>query len=440
MQNFKYSSIMKEIRIHIHDFGPLHEVEFQLAPMMIFTGMSSLGKSYANYVAYYTISSIAGDILEKIVSSKYDKDAEEQSFEITTQEIETALHNGVETYMQSFLGDDNIKCNVDFHIGGKETHSFKVKEIAFSEDDYVGTASSRYRSKWEYTYNDVTYQFYSNNGDLWTKVLFVVNNKICVSLFNSLLTYTPILPPARGAFVGENYSMKSKVSSSLGMYRKFLNDYDQGVQPSDKVSNNKEDFFKKALEKLLDGQLVNEKDKQYLRLSNGQQIALTAAASSIKELSPFLFYLKNHLGYYMSFCFEEPEAHLHPQMQVALADLVAACLNQNIFFQFTTHSDYFLQRLNQLIKLGVVKKKNGDKFREICKEWNLDELCYIDEKNVKAYFFNRDDRGLVTIGEMPINEDGIPFKTFFEVANELQQREDEINEALYELNEKEDNE
>lgn len=429
---------MKDIKIHIHDFGPLHEVEFQLAPMMIFTGMSSLGKSYANYVAYYTISSIAGDILERIISSKYDKDAEEQSFVITTHEIENALHDGAETYMQSFLGDDNIKCDVDFHIGGKETHSFKVKEIKNFKKDEIDAISTRYKSKWEYTYNDETNQFYSNNGDLWTKVLFVVNNKICVSLFNSLLTYIPILPPARGAFVGENYSMKSKVSSSLGMYRKFLNDYDQGVQPSDKVSINREDFFKKALEKLLDGQLVNEKDKQYLRLSNGQQIALTAAASSIKELSPFLFYLKNHLGYYMSFCFEEPEAHLHPKMQVALADLVSASLNLNIFFQITTHSDYFLQRLNQLIKLGILKKRNEGKFKEICKEWNLDELCYIDDKNVKAYFFHRDDKGLVAIDEMPINEEGIPFKTFFEVANELQQREDEINDALYELSDKED--
>lgn len=429
---------MKDIKIHIHDFGPLHEVEFQLAPMMIFTGMSSLGKSYANYVAYYTISSIAGDILERVISSKYDKDAEEQSFVITTHEIENALHDRVETYMQSFLGDDNIKCDVDFHIGGKETHSFKIKEIRNLKKDEIDAISTRYKSKWEYTYNDETNQFYSNNGDLWTKVLFVVNNKICVSLFNSLLTYIPILPPARGAFVGENYSMKSKVSSSLGMYRKFLNDYDQGVQPSDKVSINREDFFKKALEKLLDGQLVNEKDKQYLRLSNGQQIALTAAASSIKELSPFLFYLKNHIGNYMSFCFEEPEAHLHPKMQVALADLVAACLNHDIFFQFTTHSDYFLQRLNQLIKLGIVKKKNEGKFKDICKEWNLDELCYIDDKNVKAYFFHRDDKGLVAIDEMPINEEGIPFKTFFEVANELQQREDEINDALYELSDKED--
>ena len=279
---------MKEIRIHIHDFGPLHEVEFQLAPMMIFTGMSSLGKSYANYVAYYTISSICGDALEKIVASKYDREATEQCFEITTREIEAVLHNGIETYMQSFLGDDNIKCNVDFQIGGKETHSFKVKEVTDIDGD--DAIPSRYKSKWEYTYNGETSQFYSKSSDLWEKVMFVANNKICVTLFKSLLTFTPILPPARGAFVGENYTMKSKISSSLGMYRQFLNDYDIGVQPSDKVSTNGEKFFRKAMERLLDGQLVNEKDKQYLRLSNGQQIALTVLLlRQLRNLVPSCF-------------------------------------------------------------------------------------------------------------------------------------------------------
>ena len=232
--------------------------------------------------------------------------------------------------------------------------------------------------------------------------------------------------------------MKSKVSSSLGMYRQFLNDYDQGVQFSEKHAIRNEEFFNKAMEKLLDGRLVNEKDKQYLQLASGQQIALTAAASSIKELSPFLFYLKNYMGNNMSFCFEEPEAHLHPKMQVALADLVAASLNLNIFFQITTHSDYFLQRLNQLIKLGTLKKKSGEKFKEICHQWNIDEHCSIDAKNVKAYYFHRNKDGNVAIDDMPINEEGIPFRSFFDVANELQQREDEINDALYELSEKEE--
>lgn len=430
---------MEDIRIHIHDFGPLYEVEFQLAPMMIFTGMSSLGKSYANYLAYYTISSISDGLLERIVLPKINSDAKEQSIDITTEEISSMLHDEVETYMQSFLGDDNIKCNVDFYFGGEGLHSFKIKidERVKKTEINKNSLSSFNVRRVDYIYNGKSEFFFTQNADIRSIIIFIVGTSICVQLFDSLLNYTPILPPARGAFVGENYSMKSKVSSSLGMYRQFLNDYDIGVQPSDKNSITREDFFKKALEKLLDGQLVNEKDKQFLRLSNGKQIALTAAASSIKELSPFLFYLKNHIGNYMSFCFEEPEAHLHPKMQVALADLVAASLHQNIFFQITTHSDYFLQRLNQLIKLGIIQKKDENKFKKICKEWNLDELCYIDEKDVKAYYFHRDDKGLVVIDPMPINEEGIPFCTFFEIASKLQQREDELNDVLFELSKKE---
>lgn len=435
--------MMEDIRIHIHDFGPLHEVRFQLAPMMIFTGMSSLGKSYANYVTYYTISSISGELLGRIVLSKTgDKPTEPISFEITTDEISSALHNEVEAFMQSFLGDDNLRCNVDFIIGGEKSNYFTFKKV--EDQDITGengdSISFQRRTKWECSHNGKKLSFYSNTANVLANIQFVVNNRICVSLFDSLLSFTPILPPARGAFVGENYSMKSKVSSSLGMYRQFLNDYDQGVQPSDKIAINddSEEFFKKAVEKLLDGQLVNEKDKQYLRMSNGKQISLTAAASSIKELSPFLFFLKNYIGNYMSFCFEEPEAHLHPKMQVALAELIAASLRMDMLFQITTHSDYFLQRINQLIKLGYLKERNKDKFNEICEEWKLDKECYIESKKVKAYYFHRDEDGMVIVEDMPLGKDGIPFKSFFEVANELQLREDEINNALYELSEKED--
>ena len=245
---FKCSNVMEDIRIHIHDFGPLYEVEFQLAPMMIFTGMSSLGKSYANYLAYYTISSISDGLLERIVLPKINSDAKEQSIDITTEEISSMLHDEVETYMQSFLGDDNIKCNVDFYFGGEGLHSFKIKvdERVKKTEINKNSLSSFNVRRVDYIYNGKSEFFFTQNADIRSIIIFIVGTSICVQLFDSLLNYTPILPPARGAFVGENYSMKSKVSSSLGMYRQFLNDYDIGVQPSDKNSITREDFFKKA--------------------------------------------------------------------------------------------------------------------------------------------------------------------------------------------------
>ena len=62
---------INDISIRVHRFGPLEKVSFKLAPMMIFTGKSSLGKSYANYLVYYLMSSICnGRLLEVMRDEK----------------------------------------------------------------------------------------------------------------------------------------------------------------------------------------------------------------------------------------------------------------------------------------------------------------------------------------------------------------------------------
>ena len=78
---------------------------------------------------------------------------------------------------------------------------------------------------------------------------------------------------------------------------------------------------------------------------------LTAAASSIKEMAPFTLLLNKFPVQGLSVLFEEPEAHLHPERQIQVADLIACALNQGCHLQITTHSDYFIKRINNLMKL-----------------------------------------------------------------------------------------
>ena len=125
--------------------------------------------------------------------------------------------------------------------------------------------------------------------------------------------------------MGENYSLKESVTSSCKMYDYFLRDYDlsQRMVGFMRSKNEEQTFFTNRVKELLHGDLVSEKGIQYLVLSKDKRIPLTAAASSVKELSPFLFFLRNHSDAIFSFCIEEPEAHLHPTMQIDLADLIA---------------------------------------------------------------------------------------------------------------------
>ena len=44
---------MNKVVIKINELGPVKNQEIELKPVLLFTGESSLGKSYVNFLAYY---------------------------------------------------------------------------------------------------------------------------------------------------------------------------------------------------------------------------------------------------------------------------------------------------------------------------------------------------------------------------------------------------
>ncbi|MDE7378154.1 MAG: hypothetical protein K2N13_04235 [Paraprevotella sp.] len=58
-------------------------------------------------------------------------------------------------------------------------------------------------------------------------------------------------------------------------------------------------------------------------------------------------------------------------------------------FQITTHSDYMMQRINQLIKLGALKRDNKDVFEEYTQSKGLNKDTYLDKEMIKGYYFSR---------------------------------------------------
>jgi AAA15 family ATPase/GTPase len=149
-----------------------------------------------------------------------------------------------------------------------------------------------------------------------------------------------------------------------------------------------------------------------------------------------LYFLNKKSDSRFSYCLEEPEAHLHPCSQIKIADLIACFLNRGNAFQITTHSDYFLQRINQLIKLGDIRRLDEGTFEKLCDERGLLKSSYIDRSKVKAYFFYKNAEGKVEVEDMPLTQDGISYKTFYDITRDLNEREEYINEQLYKLNEK----
>lgn len=418
---------MKKIIIDIHKFGPLQEVSFQVAPFMVFTGMSKLGKSYANYLVYYLFTNLL-DLKErtKLIESLIGKESS-GSFTLSGDFLSTYLHDNVTAFMRTLLGDPTIECDVEFlfpefgeplHVTYQEiTAADKEKDKGINNAVKVSVNGIE----------EMLSSFFGTAFAIGRFFLTVLSDR----LFENFYSTTLIFPPANGALINTNYSLTSSINPE-GMYGRFLfdNDFCTSIEATEEQSP-----YLKQIKKITDGDVVTEEDKEFLVLDGGEHVNMSAAASSIKEISPLLFLLKNHPDTNAAICLEEPEAHLHPSMQIQVADLIAECINNGFLFHITTHSDYFMDRLNQLIKLGNIRKKDEATFKEYCAANGLSEKTFLDGDNVKAYFFHRDDEtGKVVIEELPVEEGGIPMKTFYETVEKMRKQDEQIDEMLYSLN------
>ena len=121
-------------------------------------------------------------------------------------------------------------------------------------------------------------------------------------------------------------------------------------------------------------------------------------------------------------------------MQHQVADLIALCFNKGSIFQITTHSDYFLSRINQLIKLGEIRKNDKGKAQTLCNEFGIPEGAVLDKSKVGVYYFERTGEGKVSVSRLKVTANGIPFASFLAPLQDDRDNEVRINKAFFELN------
>jgi hypothetical protein len=133
-------------------------------------------------------------------------------------------------------------------------------------------------------------------------------------------------------------------------------------------------------------------------------IPLHLASSSARGLSDFYFFLRhvarsNHL-----LIIDEPESHLDTANQIQLARLLARFVHAGLKVLITTHSDYIIKEINNLVMLSrpfadkdaVLKKLkyrsdvalNGESIRAYVAENNSLTRCDVDEFGIDMPVFD----------------------------------------------------
>ena len=143
-------------------------------------------------------------------------------------------------------------------------------------------------------------------------------------------------------------------------------------------------------------------------------LPLMNASSMISELAPVVLFLRHAVQTGDTLIIEEPEAHLHPAMQREFTRQIAAMTRAGIRVIITTHSEWVLEELANLVYLSDVPRERAQDIEGASVALTKDE--------VGVWLFEPKNRphGSV-VRELPLNVDTGSFDSGF----------DEVSRALY---------
>lgn len=139
------------------------------------------------------------------------------------------------------------------------------------------------------------------------------------------------------------------------------------------------------------------------------EFPISQTSSMLSELAPLLLVLKDDIAIGDYLTIDEPESHLHPAMQRTIASFLVETVNLGVGVILTTHSDFFLGELNNVIRARKLNKKS-----------------------ISAWLFTRDDKWCIN-KKLDIDIiDGIDESTFMDVKESLYDETADLIDALLE--------
>ena len=198
--------------------------------------------------------------------------------------------------------------------------------------------------------------------------------------------------------------------------------------------NRNRDLARDLEENILSGAVsVKKSDIGYPRFfyipqgwKEAKELPLMNASSMVSELAPLVLYLRHVVAPGDLLIIEEPESHLHPAMQVEFIRQLAAAVRAGIRVIITTHSDWVLEEVGNMVSLAKLPKEQRE---------GIDggEIA-LDESEVGVWLFKSKKRpkGSV-VEEIPLDtESGIFPSDFDDVSDDLYNRWAEISNRIAE--------
>ncbi|MGB0931178.1 MAG: AAA family ATPase [Chitinophagales bacterium] len=420
------------MKIEVKNLGPIKEGTISLdSDLILLTGPNNSGKSYLAYLVY----GIMAIDNRKVVDGYYDWSHYMHSLQkqfskndsISIEKLIKILNADLNTYNLRIFSSKNI--NPNFYL--KNAANLKVElnpEKGFFLEPNIKLEQI-----------------------IWVRTPF---SMIAKNLFHSLKLPPTFFYPAERTAINmlakEVYREKSIERDELAhlalkedweklkeltqrkvvpRYPLAINDYIGFVYDLENTSKNESEFasFADEIEELLlKGKISLSEygDIRFMPTGTEEVLEIHVSSSLVKSLSGLILYLRHSAKKGDLIIIDEPELNLHPDNQRLMARVLARMVNKGFKLMVSTHSDYIIRQLNNLIMLH---NSENEKAEELRKYYGYEEEDTLDFNRVVSYFFNGN-----SMQEIAADEKGIDIPSIDTVVNDLNNESQDIYFSLYE--------
>ena len=425
-----------KVEISVRNFGPIAEADLDLRPLTVFVGPSNTGKTYLSVLIYalhrifedfsrfpltnYVTVSLPSRLSElgfsdvnvaaKIqdLQEKLNSKEGRVKFSDFPQEIRDAMAQRILDYSDYFSGELERCFDLDsvselIRSLGTQNDKTIVSLIASEENRDLWSVKIGV-SKSSVTIDEDTHEdmILPPEGVETLKKLRSDNHLPGSFSWTGQRTQQPwYLPAARSGIMQSHRVIASslfaqstrtglehlsEIPTLSGIVADFMKELIL-YRESEKLDDGINQIAKVLESDVLDGQIIMNPSPtgypEFLYRPQGteQDMRLTRSSSMVSELAPLVLFLRGLVRPGDTLFIEEPEAHLHPAAQAQMAATLARLVRAGVRVLVTTHSDFMLQEIGNLMRVGMLKEK--DALKKETNDWLLPE-------EVGAWHFQKD--------------------------------------------------
>ena len=464
------------IQIAVENFGPIEKAEIDLRPLTVFVGESNTGKTYLSALIYALHQAFEG--IPRVPwsyynTSRFDPIYYSQPADLSTQtlleETQKALKK-LAAIDQPFKFSD-LPMWVRDRLRAGSAHSKMLENELRRCFDFESISELARFTKSQGEAMKVFFQLREEKQTLWsfdfcdsesgTNVDKFINEDIVLSpedrdIFQRALNVKDqgipfrflmqvsaqsyYLPAARSGIMEtrgvitsslvdlatpggvERFPESATLSGMIADFLKQIVNYDERRAPSNEMS----EIAKVLEDEVLRGEIEVRRNAagslefRYRPQKAKQTLRMNRSSSMVSEIAPLVLFLRGIVHSGDTLIIEEPEAHLHPAAQTKVALILARLVRVGVRVIITTHSDWLLEQIGNLVREGEVMKLG---------ESQAEPTTWLTKEEVGAWLFHTDK----PVKEIPFEHiAGIEPEEYGEVAEVLYNRSVDLRTQLKE--------